>query len=276
MKTYCIGDIHGNYKALKDVLEMSNFNYENDTLISLGDIVDGYPDTFECVEELLKIKNLIIVHSNHDYWFREWILKGVHPVTWRQGGYNTALSYCKNLSTEEKQLNVVPITSMFFETSNDGGYTTNLIPDDLPESHKKFFIDRPFYYVDEQNRLFVHGGINRHYEIDNDLFNDGETVLIWDRDFWQSALGYEAMSKGKGFDKERYPFKIKDGFKEVYLGHSSTLMWDTDYPMRAGNVYNLDTGAGFKGRLSVMNVDTKQVYQSKKGEEYYGNFSTRK
>jgi serine/threonine protein phosphatase 1 len=265
-KTYCLADTHGNYKALKDVLEISNFDYENDTLISLGDIVDGYPDTFECVEELLKIKNLIIIHSNHDYWFREWILKGVHPAGWHQGGHNTCFSYCQNLTTEDKELSLY---------ASNRGFTTNLIPDDLPESHKKFFIDRPFYYIDDKNRLYVHGGFNRHYGIDNDLFNDGERVLIWDRDLWQSALGYEAMSKGKGFNKEKYPFRMEDKFEEVFIGHTSTLMWDTDYPMKAANIYNLDTGAGFRGRLSMMNVDTKQVYQSKRAEEYYGEFKTR-
>lgn len=67
-KTFCCGDIHGNYKALKQVLEKSNFDYDNDTLISLGDIVDGWSDTYKCVEELLKIKNRIDIKGNHIIW----------------------------------------------------------------------------------------------------------------------------------------------------------------------------------------------------------------
>ena len=38
----CIGDIHGNYKGLMQCLQRSNFDYQNDTLISLGDVVDGH------------------------------------------------------------------------------------------------------------------------------------------------------------------------------------------------------------------------------------------
>lgn len=61
-----IGDIHGGHKALVQCLERSNFDYEKDTLICLGDVVDGWPETPQCIEELLKIKNLKYVMGNHD------------------------------------------------------------------------------------------------------------------------------------------------------------------------------------------------------------------
>jgi len=66
MKTFTIGDIHGRYKALKEVLKLSKFDYDNDKLIVLGDIVDGGINTYKVVEELLKIKNIIFVLGNHD------------------------------------------------------------------------------------------------------------------------------------------------------------------------------------------------------------------
>jgi serine/threonine protein phosphatase 1 len=44
-KRLCMGDIHGNYKALMQCLERSNFNYEEDTLIQLGDVCDGHSQT---------------------------------------------------------------------------------------------------------------------------------------------------------------------------------------------------------------------------------------
>ena len=66
MKRYVVGDIHGNYKALKQVLKRSKFDYEKDELIIIGDVVDGYNCSFEVVEELLKIKNRIFIIGNHD------------------------------------------------------------------------------------------------------------------------------------------------------------------------------------------------------------------
>ena len=50
MRTFVIGDIHGGYLSLKQCLERSSFNYEEDTLISLGDICDGWPETKRCID----------------------------------------------------------------------------------------------------------------------------------------------------------------------------------------------------------------------------------
>lgn len=55
-RTFAMGDIHGAHKALVQCLERCNFNNEIDTLIQLGDVADGWSETYECVEELLKIK----------------------------------------------------------------------------------------------------------------------------------------------------------------------------------------------------------------------------
>ena len=73
MKTFIVGDIHGAHKALLQVLERSGFDYENDMLITIGDIVDGWGDSFQVVEELLKIKNRIDIVGNHDDWFLDFI-----------------------------------------------------------------------------------------------------------------------------------------------------------------------------------------------------------
>ncbi|SEP00415.1 metallophosphoesterase [Niastella yeongjuensis] len=39
MSTYVIGDLHGQYRSLKQCLVKCNFDYREDTLIQLGDIV---------------------------------------------------------------------------------------------------------------------------------------------------------------------------------------------------------------------------------------------
>ena len=52
MRTFAIGDIHGAYKALVQCFERSGFDYENDRLIVLGDVCDGYPEVKQCIDEL--------------------------------------------------------------------------------------------------------------------------------------------------------------------------------------------------------------------------------
>jgi serine/threonine protein phosphatase 1 len=86
-KTYVIGDIHGACKALRQCLERSRFDYDNDVLISLGDVCDGWPETRQCIDELMKIKNLVYVFGNHDMWTLEWMQTGDKDEIWlSQGG----------------------------------------------------------------------------------------------------------------------------------------------------------------------------------------------
>lgn len=245
-KVFVIGDIHGGDLALKQCLERCNFNFEKDVLISLGDIVDGWSRVYECVELLLKVKNLIAIKGNHDEWFTDFIDFGNHPGL-NQGGKATLISYCRALNKDW--------------IDNYGIFNTSLLPEDIPVQHQLFFKNQLLYYKDEENRFFVHGGFNRHHSIEM-IEKIEPHSFYWDRDLWLAALSY-------GNIDIKYKFKIKDNFSEIFIGHTTTMNWKTDQPMKAANIWNLDTGAGFKGRLTIMNVDTKEYYQSDLVQELY-------
>ena len=66
-----------------------------------------------------------------------------------------------------------------------------------------------------------------------------------------------------------------DDFKEVFIGHTTTQFWKEDKPMNAANIWNLDTGGGWYGYVTVMDVDTKEVWQSDSGKELYPEFKGR-
>ena len=110
MCTFVCGDIHGAYKALIQCLERSGFDYEQDTLIQIGDCVDGYSQSKEVVEELLKIKNLIAIKGNHDETFNQFIKTGYHEYNWAQGGTATYDSY----KSEEEGVLTIPKTHRDF------------------------------------------------------------------------------------------------------------------------------------------------------------------
>src|SRR5688572_7027518 len=94
VRTFVIGDIHGAYKALQQCLDRAHFDYLSDTLICLGDVCDGWPDTKLCIDELLKIKNLIYITGNHDIWALNWMKSKVAEEIWTsQGGAATIASY---------------------------------------------------------------------------------------------------------------------------------------------------------------------------------------
>lgn len=94
---YVVGDIHGEYQKLKALLTKVNFDYDNDTLISLGDVVDRGSDSYSVIEELLKIKNLIAIQGNHDEcWFNAMQENRYENYAlWHQGAKQTYESYVK-------------------------------------------------------------------------------------------------------------------------------------------------------------------------------------
>lgn len=256
-RTFCVGDLHGNYKGLMQALERSGFDYENDTLISLGDVVDGHIQSYEAVEELLKIKNLIAIKGNHDDWFLQWLNSGINPTNWQQGQKATGMSYLEHSRSGTE----------WYEY-NKFGINPIIKTNDIPDSHIKFFENQLPYYLDDKNRLFVHGGFNRHYPLEE----QGD-ILWWDRDLWSQALSYGHMNAMEGLGKPK--FKMIGDYKEVFIGHTSTQFWDEDKPMNAANIWNLDTGAGWFGFVTIMDVNSKQYWQSDKATELYPNFKGR-
>ena len=63
-------------------------------------------------------------------------------------------------------------------------------------------------------------------------------------------------------DDEFYPSRLSN-YKEIYIGHTPISKKVSEVvPIKAANVWNIDTGAAFKGPLSILDVDTKQVWQS--------------
>jgi serine/threonine protein phosphatase 1 len=211
MRTLVIGDIHGGYRALLQCLKRSGFDYEKDRLISLGDIVDGWPETPECIEELLKIKNLMVVMGNHDKWFDDWVKFGSAPDIWTsQGGQATLDAY--------------------------------LAKPELQEKHRNFFNRAPYYFVDDEKRLFIHGGFQWYLPIEE----QSPEILMWDR--------------GLAIDAMRGPVTVPN-YKEVYLGHTTTSRVSLE-PIISGNVILMDQGGGWEGKLSIMDVETKEFWQS--------------
>lgn len=247
-----MGDIHGAFKALRQCLERAPLDRVEDRLIQLGDVADGLGEVYECVEELMKIPNLIAIKGNHDEWLNQFILTAHHPAQWGQGGAATASSYLQHIGKGDNIL------------SAGYGYKTALNPADIPESHRRFFERQNLYYVDEWNNCYVHGGFDRHQEFKGQR----PGVYYWDRELWSAALSHHAFERHlPGKNK----FRMVTEFNEIFIGHTSTMNWKTDKPMKATNIYNLDTGAGFSGRLTIMDAESKQFWQSDPVDQLYFN-----
>ena len=75
-RTLVIGDIHGGLRALHQIFDRANVSKE-DTLIFLGDYVDGWsesPQTIDFLINLGKKQNCIFIRGNHDELLLESVL----------------------------------------------------------------------------------------------------------------------------------------------------------------------------------------------------------
>lgn len=252
MRRFVIGDIHGNYHGLVQVLERSGFDYENDLLITLGDIVDGLPDSFECVDELLKIRHRIDIRGNHDDTFYQWLQGKGHAFFWAQGGLLTAQSYAKGHNID------LHVQTRYERDAFDRPqprHIINLFPYIIKDSHRDFFHKQVKFYVDDDNVGFVHAG----YLHPEGLGHDDPYTYMWTRALWEN----HAMIPSQNTPK------LLRAHKHLYIGHTQTLNWGTTEPMIKYNVTNLDTGAGWDGKLTIMNVDTSEYWQSDLVSELY-------
>ncbi|MEW4923763.1 metallophosphoesterase family protein [Algibacter sp. 2305UL17-15] len=234
MRTFAIGDIHGGLKALVQLLNKMEVK-DGDTLIFMGDYVDGWSESAQVIQFLIELSeqiNCIFIKGNHDVWCEDWLRDDeVNPTWYMHGGKATIESY-EGVSSEEKT------------------------------KHLEFFERLKMYYIDAENRLFLHAGFTSMHGVEREVF---ETTLYFDRTLWEMAL---TMDKGIQKDSAIYPNRLKH-YKEIYIGHTPTINFGVDVPMQAINVWNIDTGAAFYGRLSGINIDTKEVFQTDVVKDLY-------
>jgi serine/threonine protein phosphatase 1 len=233
-RTITIGDIHGEYVKLKSLLSLCNFDYENDTLIQLGDVVDRGPKPFECIFELLKIKNLQLIQGNHDWCFLEWIkfYGSPHPL---QGGCGSSITMKEWYLLDDYERTMA----------------------------ENFFYRQRLSLIDSKNRLFVHAGINldEEFQIKEDL--------LWNRRFFMYLMSCQKNKIPKKLQKwnEIYvghnaSIHFKCSPKGVFSENNSIKKLGTTLPINIHNVWNLDTGCGFEGGvLTAMDIDTKEIWQ---------------
>jgi len=113
------------------------------------------------------------------------------------------------------------------------------------QQFKAFFCEQLPYFEDEANNLYVHAG----YDPTRPIAEQDPYDLIWTRDLWDSN-------------------RAAIGYHECFIGHTATWAYK-EVPCQTHNVWNIDQGAGYHGRLSMLNVRTKEFVQSDLVPELY-------
>jgi serine/threonine protein phosphatase 1 len=240
-KTYVIGDVHGGYRALRQVIGRVGVQAE-DRLIFLGDYVDGWSESRQVIDYLIELDRsyaCTFMIGNHDVWCMEWLAGLGGDEDWLvQGGQATVDSY----AGAEVELKM---------------------------RHLIFFSEMLPYYEDEHRRLFVHAGFTSVHGPAKEYFPSN---FYWDRTLWEMAL---AADNRIPLSSLFYPRRLRL-YDEIFIGHTPTTNYDIDTPMNKCNVWNVDTGAAFTGRVTVMDIDTKRYWQSDLVQDLYPGEEGRK
>jgi serine/threonine protein phosphatase 1 len=235
-RTLVIGDIHGGLKALEQALTNAAVSTK-DTLIFLGDYVDGWSESAQTIDYVMHIaeqQQCVFIKGNHDVLCEEWLRSGKQEANWlKHGGIATIESY------------------------------TN-IDNNTKLKHLEFLERMKLFYIDADNKLFLHAGFTCMHGPEQEFYS---TNFTWDRTLWEMAI---TMDKRIKKDSVLFPKRLKL-YKEIYIGHTPTTNYNVIVPMQGCNVWNIDTGAAFKGAISVMDVDTKQFWQSEPVIKLYPN-----
>jgi serine/threonine protein phosphatase 1 len=231
-RTIVIGDIHSSYKALVQLFAKVKPKQE-DTFIFLGDYVDGWADCVRTLKWLIMFKktfrNSIFLLGNHDEWLLDFAFDRTAKASWLKNG-GTTTKYALEQEFLRNPLFADEIIS-FVRGCHD-------------------------YYIDDENRAFIHAGWNDQRGISREY--DSRNAFLWNRTLWYNHI--DEKKKEVKYFGDKDPRLNK--YKEVFIGHTTTLTAGVMHPVRVHNLINMDTGAGGGGKLSAMNVVTKTTWQS--------------
>ena len=163
---YVVPEVHGNAKSLgvilNRILPLRIFKGQEDTVIFLGDYIDGDKYSADVIDTLINVKNeykdrVIFLKGNHE----EYLLRAVFGsdfdfTTWiNAGGRSTIDSYAKKYKPD------VPSASI----------TRSRLQEVIPKEHIDFFQSlESFRIMDEY--CFFHGSFDHNKSIANNSIHN--------------------------------------------------------------------------------------------------------
>ena len=122
---------------------------------------------------------------------------------------------------------------------------------ELKKKHLAFLKDSIPYYVDDKKRLFIHAGFNPDKPIEET--DNPDSDYYWSRDLYYASFSGPVQP---------------DTYDEIFIGHTP-ISHLSEKPIHNYNVWLLDTGAGWGGRLSLMDIENKNIFQSDPALQLY-------
>jgi serine/threonine protein phosphatase 1 len=137
-RIFAIGDIHGCYDLLVQLLGRIPIDWPRDRLVFMGDYIDRGPQSFEVVQHLIELQErqpgTVFLKGNHEQMLADY-LSGKDRLTYLyNGGQQTLDSYLRH-------------------AKSPGSYP-------IPDAHLRFFESLRLMFETE-NYIFVHAGLRQ-------------------------------------------------------------------------------------------------------------------
>ena len=246
MATFAIGDIHGNAKALRSLLDRLRRELSgSDTLVFLGDTIDRGPDSRGCVDEILRLRQtadfeVVTLLGNHEQWMlatmddysrHSWLLGADAFETVRSYSPEAAALLRTEVDRAGPRLILRELTLSY-----------DVFFDPMPESHQDFFRGlEPFHRGDDA--VFVHAGVDPAGKpVEEHELHE----IVW-------GLGVDFPAGYRGKDRV------------VYGHHDDAVLdangWPTPHIIE-GRTWGLDTIS--TGVLTAVRMPDGAVFQSER------------
>jgi len=242
MATIAVGDVHGNYAALEDLLARVVPDLTpDDTLVFLGDLIDRGSRSREVIERVAQLRaesafEVVVLMGNHE----EWMLKSMrnpcsHSWLVGMGAFYTIASYSMEVACLLRD-GLRQAGMAAFEEKTPLPY--NLFFDKLPATHRAVFESLQLFHS-TPDVVCVHGGIDLQGRTEN---IDAETFIWGTAGFPEEYSGQQRVVYGHRNDAK----EDENGWPQPRVMHDRT--------------YGIDSI--LTGVLTAMRFPDGKIYQS--------------
>lgn len=259
MRNLIIGDIHGCFGKLTDVLSRSGYDQDKDNLFFTGDMCDRGRENVKVVRFLMKLHNFFPVLGNHDVWLQNFLgSEEISPLwTSTNGGIVTVNDFQRLAVGGDERLRMAKwLQGIPFIRFTDS-YV--VVHGGIPSCSADF----PLEIAKVKRNLYE----TTQYQVGDRILECDK--LLWDRSYRGSAM----------YAKE-HPEKLRDNsgeFDGIGSGGMSNPLWnfqgrtmfvghtplDEPFYSEAYRLVALDTGSFAKtGRITAVDMDTLDYWQS--------------
>lgn len=255
-RTFAIGDVHGDLRALQTLLVRMPQLDDADTIVFLGDYVDRGPCSKEVVELVRDLQRrapvkVVTLRGNHeDGWLR--VLSGGWPEFVMPPG-NGCLAALRSYKGAVYRDGDVP-TKDEREQMKSGSF----FPEDVVE-----WMSTLGYFYEDEHAIYVHAGLVEETTTNADgtpgpsrwkhpAKTDNQTLLLWVRTM-SFFVGYRGKLVVVGHTTtENLPPELDKHTPEDPLD-----AWASE------NCLVIDTGAGKGGFLTCVELPARKMWESR-------------